>query len=114
MALLWLKAVPWATILANAPGIVDGAKRLAAAMRNKPAASGDAPDPAQADEPDARLLAVEQQQRETAELLRAVAEQNAQMAQALAALRQRASVHLRIALVALILALAALLWNFLR
>jgi hypothetical protein len=114
MALLWLKAVPWATILANAPGIVDGAKRLAAAMRNKPAGSGDVADPAQPDQPDARLLAVEQQQRETAELLRAVAEQNAQMAQALAALRQRASVHLRIAVVALILALAALLWNFLR
>jgi len=31
MSLFWLKNVPWATILANAPGIVDGAKKLAAA-----------------------------------------------------------------------------------
>jgi hypothetical protein len=43
-----------------------------------------------------------------------MADQNAQMAEAVAALQQRARIHLRIAVVALIAALAALIWNFLR
>ena len=114
MSLFWLKNVPWATILANAPGIVDGAKKLAAAMRTKPAAADAAAPGVEPDDAEARLLSIEQQQRTAAELLRAMADQNAQMAEAVAALQQRARIHLRIAVVALIAALAALLWNFLR
>jgi hypothetical protein len=111
MSLLWLKNVPWATILANAPGIVDGAKRLASAMRNKPAASDEVSGPLPADDPAARLHKVEQQQRAAADLLRSLADQNAQMAEALVVLRQRAKLHLRIAVVALLVALGTLLWN---
>jgi hypothetical protein len=113
MALFWLKNVPWATILANAPGIVDGAKKLAAAMRNKPDTAGAGVDGAASGDPDARLLAIEQQQRAAAELLRSLADQNAQMAQALTVLQQRARVHLRIAIIALIAAGGALLWSLL-
>jgi hypothetical protein len=113
MSLLWLKNVPWATILANAPGLVDGAKKLAAAMRNKPAVADLAEAPPSND-PAARLLAIEEQQRATAQLMRSLAEQNAQMANALEALRQRARLHLRIALFALIAACGALLWQLLR
>ena len=113
MSLLWLKNVPWATILANAPGVVDGAKKLAAAMRNKPAVA-DLPEAPPSSDPGARLLAIEEQQRATAQLLRSLAEQNAQMANALEALRQRARLHLRVALFALIAACAALLWQLLR
>jgi hypothetical protein len=111
MSLLWLKNVPWATILANAPGIVDGAKRLAASMRNKPAGPDEVAAPTPADNPAARLLRVEQQQSAAAELLRSLADQNAQMAEALVALRQRAKLHLRIAVVALLVAIGTLLWN---
>ena len=28
MSWIWLKAVPWSTIIANAPTIVDGARKL--------------------------------------------------------------------------------------
>jgi hypothetical protein len=114
MSLFWLKNVPWATILANAPGVVDGAKKLAAAMRTKPAASDACTADVEPDDAQARLLSIEQQQRTAAELLRAMADQNAQVAQAVAALQQRARINLRIAVVALIAAVAALIWNFLR
>ena len=114
MSLLWLKHVPWSTVLANAPGLVEGAKKLAAAMRNKPDATDAAVDSELREDPGARLAALEQQQHASAELLRSLVDQNAQMAEALAALRQRASVHLRIGLIALVAALAALVWNFLR
>src|SRR5262249_18742152 len=114
VALLWLKNVPWATILANAPGIVDGAKKLASAMRSKPAPTDTRPDPPAGQDPVARLVALEEQQRAAAELLRALADQNAEMVQALAALRERARIHLRIAVGALIAALAALMWSILR
>jgi hypothetical protein len=113
MSLFWLKNVPWATILANAPGLVDSAKKLAAAIRTKPASETAASD-VEPDDAQARLLSIEQQQRTAAELLRAIADQNAQMAEAVAALQQRARIHLRVAVVALIGALAALIWNFLR
>jgi len=114
MSLFWLKNVPWATILANAPGLVDGAKKLAAAVRKKPASPEAVADAASTDVPAARLLAVEDQQRAAAELLRSLADQNAQMVQALGALRQRAKIHLRIAIIALIAALVALLWHVVR
>ena len=114
MSLLWLKHVPWSTVLANAPGLVEGAKKLAAAMRNKPAASEAAVDSRQTEDPEVRLAALEEQQRAAAELIRSLADQNAEMAQPLAALRQRASVNLRIAIVAVVAALAALVWHFLR
>jgi hypothetical protein len=114
MSLLWLKHVPWSTVLANAPGLVEGAKKLASAMRNKPATSEAGVDSRQTEAPEARLAALEEQQRAAAELIRSLADQNAEMAQALAALRQRASVNLRIAMVAFVAALAALVWHFLR
>jgi hypothetical protein len=114
MSLLWLKHVPWSTVLANAPGLVEGAKKLAAAMRNKPATSDPVVDSGETEGAGARLAALEEQQRAAAELIGSLAEQNAQMAQALAALRQRATVHLRITIIALVAALGALVWTFLR
>jgi hypothetical protein len=108
MSLLWLKNVPWGTILANAPGLVDGAKRLAAAIRKPAGSEGVA---GADDEQSSRLLRIEEQQQAAADLLRSLADQNAQMAQALVALRQRAKIHLRIAIIALVLAAGALVWT---
>jgi hypothetical protein len=114
MSLLWLKHVPWSTVLANAPGLVEGAKKLAAAMRNKPEAADPAASSELAADPGARLAALEQQQHASAELLRSLVDQNAQMAQTLAALRQRTTMHLCIAVIGLVAGLVALSWNFLR
>jgi hypothetical protein len=101
-------------VLANAPGLVEGAKKLAAAMRNGPAVSDAVVDSGRTEDSTARLAALEEQQRAAAELLRSLADQNAEMAEALALLRQRATVQMCIAVIALVAALAALLWNFLR
>lgn len=114
MSLLWLKNVPWGTILANAPGLVDGAKKLASSMRTR---SGEAPasTPSSATgDANTRLASLEARQQEAAELLRALADQNAEMALALAALRKRAQVHLRIALAALVVSIGTLAWLLLR
>jgi hypothetical protein len=112
MSLLWLKNVPWATILANAPGLVDGAKKLAAAMRNT--AGSTVAEPVREGDLNQRLLALESQQQAAADLLRKLAEQNEEMVAALAALRARAKLHFRIALAALFAAGAVLVWSIFR
>ena len=121
MSLIWLKAVPWSTLLANAPVIVDGAKKLASLVRNQPAvASRPAPGTFAAGAPSdlaalqARIEQLEEEQRQAAELLRSMAESHAQMAQALIVLRARAKLNLRLAMVALLGLLALLVWLALR
>jgi hypothetical protein len=121
MSLFWLKAVPWSTLLSNAPVIVDGAKKLASLVRNQQAVSsrptpgtfaGGAPsDLAQLQ---ARIEQLEDEQRQAAELLRSIAESHAQMAQALVVLRARAKLNLRLAVVALLAGAALLVWLALR
>jgi hypothetical protein len=98
MALPWLKMVPWSTIISNAPLIVDGAKKLVALARSKPGDASGRPEPAPlSGDPrsdlaalQARIDRLEQEQRQAAELLRSMAESNAQLAQAVSALRRRA------------------------
>jgi hypothetical protein len=98
--------------MANAPLIVEGAKKLASMVRSKP-------DSAVAVRPPAtgtftggpqsefawlqeRIEQLEEEQRQSAELLRTMAETNAQMAQALEYLRARVRVNYRIAVVSLL------------
>lgn len=110
MAFVWLKAVPWSTIIANAPLIVDGARKLVSLVRNTSAperrdervgvVSGD-PD-AQIAALDARIAQLENEQRQSAELLSALADSNEQMAQALEYLRKRVTFNGRVAAVALV------------
>src|SRR6185295_3674034 len=95
---VWLKAVPWSTIIANAPLLVDGAKKLASMVRSKPESAvavrpagstftgGPQSELAWLQE---RVERLEEEQRQSAELLRKMAETNAQMAQALEYLRAR-------------------------
>ena len=104
MSLIWLKAVPWSTLLANAPVIVDGAKKLASLVRNQPAvASRPAPGTFAAGAPSdlaalqARIEQLEEEQRKAAELLRSLAKLN-----------------LRLAMVTLLGLLALLVWLALR
>jgi hypothetical protein len=116
---LWLKAVPWSAIIANAPLIVDGAKKLASLVRTSPSAPADVASPQFGTKPhvapdvgalDVRLHALEVQQAETAELLRALADNNAEMARALDALRQRSKLTLRIAVAAAIVVVVVVAW----
>lgn len=99
-----LKSVPWSTVILNAPVLADGAKRLWNTVANRP----DAPEPA-AGKPAAadsgtgdsagmraQLAAVEaaaarleQQMRASTELIKALAEQNAQLIERVEANRVR-------------------------
>ena len=123
MSPLWLKSLPWSTIISNAPLIVDGAKKLVSMVKSKPAAETTSPatdtfsgDPRS--EVGALLLRVqrlEEEQRQAAELVRAMAESQAQMTQVLEALRARARLSVRIAVISLVGVVALLLlWIFAR
>lgn len=99
MAWLWLKAVPWTTILANAPALVDGARKLIERRsqdRHQGVESADASSPAAITQ---RVRAVEKRQEEVMELLESLAKSNQQLAHAVASLHARAAWSLRIALV---------------
>jgi hypothetical protein len=122
MSFVWLKAVPWSTIIANAPLIVDGAKKLVSLVRNTsstqqhvgevPAADGDPASEIAALH--ARIAPLESEQRQSAELLSALAESNEQMAQALEYLRRRVKVNGRIAAIALVGLVLLAGWMLLR
>ena len=116
MSALWLKSVPWSSIISNAPLIVDGAKKLVSLVKSKPAVEATSPavDTGARDTQSqigalrARIQRLEEEQKQAAELLRAMAESQAQMTQLLDALRTRARVSLQIAVTSLV-GVAALL-----
>jgi hypothetical protein len=119
MSPLWLKSLPWSTIVSNAPLIVDGAKKLVSLVKRKSTADASAlaadtstSDPRSELVPlRARIQQLEQEQRQAAELLHAMAENQGRMAQALEALRSRARLSLCVALVSLVGIAALLLWT---
>src|SRR4249919_2799840 len=102
MSPLWLKSLPWSTIVSNAPLIVDGARKLVSLVKSKPTADVSTPaaetvtsDPrSELGALRARVQQLEREQRQAAELLRAMAESHDQMAHALEALRARARLTL--------------------
>ena len=122
MSPLWLKSLPWSTILSNAPLIVDGAKKLASLVKSKQAdgavrQAGDAfagDPPSELSALRARVRWLEEEQRHTAELVSAMAESQAQMAQVLEVLRARARLNLRLAVLFLAGVAALLLWQLAR
>jgi hypothetical protein len=120
MAPVWLKAVPWSTILSNAPVILDGAKKLVALVKSRASDSTAAASSAVTEAPpdlaslSTRVQELAQRQQETAELLRSLAETNAQLTQAVEALRRRATGNFRLAVIALVCLAAMGLWLALR
>jgi ATP/maltotriose-dependent transcriptional regulator MalT len=122
MSPLWLKSLPWSSILSNAPLIVEGAKKLASLVKSKPAdeAISQAADRSEGDPPPelsvlrARVQRLEEEQRQAAELVRKLAESHAQMAQVLEALRARARLNMRVAFISLAGLVALLLWMLAR
>lgn len=129
MAIGWLallQSVPWSEVISNAPKLADGAKKLWNAMGRKPAppkASDSGTRPAAASESQtiaalqARIVTLEAavsdlhgQMLASSELIKALAEQNAQLVQRTEAHR----VHLRWLSAAIaVVAIAALLGLYL-
>lgn len=99
MAIPWLsvlQAVPWSDVLAQAPKVVDAAGKLWRRTRQRaPGPAGTAGPPSPEELPE-RLLAAEnrlaelqQELAESSELLKELADQNAQLLRGLEAGRQR-------------------------
>lgn len=104
MAISWLtalKAVPWTDLVQAAPQIVKGARSLFATVR-KGAPAGDAKQPAwsappssvpelatRLDEVTKALQSLHTEQQASAELIRSLAEHNAQLVDAFAIIRAR-------------------------
>jgi hypothetical protein len=109
MALPWLAAlrvIPWRAILANAPAIARSADALLSRTRTQPPGA-DSPHEAHRLLAD-RVAALEQRDRETAELLTRVTDQLADLTVATEVLEARMRWLLMIAAAALVLALVAL------
>ena len=106
MAWLWLKAVPWSTIISNAPTIVEGARKLLDRRgTGSGAVSESATDPASLAQ---RLRIVELRQQEMLDVIDKLANSNEQLTEAVTYLKSRAVFNFRLAIV-LSLVLASLL-----
>jgi len=97
MSWLWLKAVPWGTIIANAPTIVEGARKLldrreAGAELVEESSS----DPASLAQ---RLRIVELRQQEMLDVINELANSNEQLTEAVTYLRARAKFNFRLSMV---------------
>ena len=101
MAAPWstlFSAIPWSDVIAHAPTVARGAKKLWQKVASRKA--GDpASDAATVADPagqlaalDARLAEIDARQQESAELLAALADQNADLVRATEALRRRVRV----------------------
>ncbi len=97
MSWLWLKAVPWSTIISNAPAIVKGARQLLD-RRGTGSETVDltASDPGNLAH---RLRIVELRQQEMLDVIESLAESNEQLTEALTYLRARAAFNFRLAIV---------------
>jgi ATP/maltotriose-dependent transcriptional regulator MalT len=117
MSPLWLKSLPWSTILSNAPLIVEGAKKLASLVKSKPAEEviAQATDAFHDDASElsalrARVQRLEEEQGRSVELVRTMAETQAQMAQVLEAFRIRGRLSMRVAMISLVGVGMLLIW----
>ena len=110
MSWLWLKSVPWGTILATAPVLVDSARKLLERRTQSPqqvASDAAAADPAALVR---RIRVLEARQQQIAELVESLARSNEQLASAVQYLRSRAAWNFRIAVV-LAIAVVYLAWR---
>lgn len=104
----WLKAVP--LILANAPALADGARKL---LDKRRAAGDELRGDAKNEEAIAhRLAQLENGERRMLELIESLAGSNRQLAEAVTALQRRARISLAISIALAIGLLAALLRAF--
>lgn len=112
MAWFWLKAVPWGTIIANAPQLVDSARKIIE-RRNVGQTETDtnAADPAALVK---RVQALETRQQQIAELVESLAKSNEQLIQAIQYVKLRLTWAIRGAFLLALIALALAGWIVLR
>lgn len=108
MSWLWLKAVPWTTILATAPALVDSARKLLERRGENFQQGGGGASVPEAAALIGRIQALEARQQQIAEMVESLARSNEQLTSAVQYLRSRAAWNFRIALV-LAIAVAYLL-----
>jgi hypothetical protein len=108
--LVALRAIPWVTILANAPSIVRSANALRSKAQAPPEAAASNTLPALGD----RIAALEQRDRESAEVITQLTAQVAALTTAGEVLEARARWLLIIAIGALTIALVAVVAVFVR
>jgi hypothetical protein len=116
MAIGWLTVlqnVPWTDVIANAPKVAEGAKKLWGAVRKSPAAAEAGTATPQTDA--ARIAALEagmadlnRQLLESAAIITSLAEQNAQLVQRIEANRRRLAWLAALSGIAIVLAAVAL------
>ncbi len=117
MAIGWLavlQMVPWADVISNSPKVADGAKKLWKAVGKKSLAQGLPPDAGDAPL-QARIAALEaatdelhQQMLASSELLKTLAEQNAQLIQRIELSRVRLWLLAAATMLVFVIATAAL------
>ena len=106
MGIPWLfalKAIPWETILANAPSILRSADELVAKTTHRPAAVSRSDVQALAD----RIALLEQRDRETAELLTRVTAQVGALTTAVEVIEARTRWLLVVAIAAAVMSVIA-------
>ena len=130
MALGWLtllKSVPWAGVISTAPLVADGARQLWKAVSKKPPSPEATPatklhtGPVDASSLEARVIALETgvdalhaQMLKSSELIKVLADQNAQLIQRVEASRVRTLWLTGLAVVAVIAACASLAFVIIR
>jgi uncharacterized phage infection (PIP) family protein YhgE len=129
VAISWLtalKAVPWTDVVQAAPQIVKGARSLFATVRQGTAddkqnhgaaasAASSMPElAARVDEVTAALRTVQAEQQTSADLIRSLAEQNAQLVAAIAIIRARVRLLLGICLALAVSVGAIAVWLAMR
>jgi hypothetical protein len=112
MAWFWLKAVPWSTIIANAPQLVNSARKIIE-RRNVGQAEIDpsATDPAALAR---RVQVLEARQQQIAELVESLAKSNEQLIQAIQYVKLRLTWAIRAVFLLALIALALAGWIVLR
>jgi hypothetical protein len=117
MAINWItafKVIPWRDVIAAAPAVADGAKKLWTAARKKgPAPAADTATLAPADRMqalEAQVAELKEEQTATADLLRSLADQNVRLVKAVDVLRFRTWILL-VFCVLLAAAVTMLLWR---
>ncbi|MBP8133206.1 MAG: hypothetical protein RBS05_01650 [Zoogloea oleivorans] len=118
MAAPWFtlfRAIPWSDVINHAPGVAKGAKKLWEKVATRKTTETQATTAAPTASPDqrmaaleARLAEIDARQQDSAELLAALASQNAELVRTTEALRRRTrvlSVGLALILIALLVSL---------
>ncbi|HEX6063048.1 MAG TPA: hypothetical protein VFZ04_02455 [Longimicrobiales bacterium] len=108
MAVGWLtvlKALPWKTILSQAPTVVDAANRLLSQTRRRQSEPGSRNDLAALIE---RIEALEEHDRADAAVMKQLAEEVAQLARASQVVAMRARLVLFLAVVSIVISMVAI------